>query len=167
MSNSSLDIIGLVESKFGDKIQIQRGQLGAAAITANNGLHYDVMKAMVDADEKTGITSITGLDLGLNLGVYYHVHTSKPFITIKTEVPKTNPTIKTLIDIHPGAAFHEKEVADLLGVVFEGNPTAGHFVLSENWPEGVYPLRKDVKANEVALVPTPPLKLTHCPRTSA
>jgi hypothetical protein len=48
------------------------------------------------------------------------------------------------------------EVADLLGVVFDGNPTPGHFVLSENWPLGVYPLRKDVKANQVKLVPTPP-----------
>ena len=49
--------------------------------------------------------------------------------------------------------FHELEVADLLGVVFEGNPSPGHFLLSENWPQGVYPLRKDVKANEVKLNP--------------
>jgi hypothetical protein len=61
MSNS-LDIVGLMESKFGDKIIVQRGQLGAAAITANNGMHYEVLKAMIAADEKTGITSITGLD---------------------------------------------------------------------------------------------------------
>ena len=32
----------------------------------------------------------------------------------------------------------------------------GHFVLSEYWPQGVYPLRKDVKANEVKLNPAPP-----------
>ena len=29
-------------------------------------------------------------------------------------------------------------------------------MLSENWPKGIFPLRKDVKANEVKLVPTPP-----------
>jgi len=165
MANNSFDLIGLVESKFGDKIQVHRGQLGAAAIVANNGLHYDVLKAMIEADEKTGITAITGIDLGANLGVYYHVHTSKPFITIKAEVPKENPQIKTIIDIHPGALFHEKEVADLLGVVFEGHPTPGHFVLSENWPIGVYPLRKDVKAAEVKLVPTPPEEANVLPET--
>ena len=107
MANNNLDMISLIESKFGDKIQVQRNLLGAATITANNGLHYDVLKALIEADEKTGITSITGLDLGANLGVYYHIHTSKPFITIKAEVPRANPTIKTVIDIHPGAAFHE------------------------------------------------------------
>ncbi len=33
--------------------------------------------------------------------------------------------------------------------------------LSENWPEGVYPLRKDVKANEVKLNPSPPEEAKH------
>ena len=51
----------------------------------------------------------------------------------------------------PGAAFHEREVTDLLGVTIEGHPSPGRLLLSENWPEGVYPLRKDVKANEVKL----------------
>jgi Ni,Fe-hydrogenase III large subunit/Ni,Fe-hydrogenase III component G len=155
MANNSLDLISLVESKFGDKIKVERGILGAAAITARNGLHYDVFKALIEADEKTGITAISGLDLGANLGVFYHIHTSKPFITIKAEVPKDNPKIKTVVDLHPGAAFHELEVTDLLGVIFVGNEFNGHFVLSENWPDGVYPLRKDVNPNNVKLVPTP------------
>ena len=155
MSNNKVNMIDIIKSKFGDKVQIQMGLLGAAAITASNGLHRDILKAMIAADGKTGITAITGLDLGATIGVYYHVHTSNVFVTIKTEVPKENPKIQTIVDIHPGAVFHELEVADLLGVVFEGHPTPGHFVLSENWPQGVFPLRKDVKANEVKLVPTP------------
>ena len=47
------------------------------------------------------------------------------------------------------------KLTDLFGVIFEGNPALQHFLLSENWPEGVYPLRKDVKANEVKLNPSP------------
>ncbi len=46
---------------------------------------------MLAADEKTGITAITGLDLGATIGVYYHVHTSNAFVTIKTEVTKRKP----------------------------------------------------------------------------
>jgi Ni,Fe-hydrogenase III large subunit/NADH:ubiquinone oxidoreductase subunit C len=153
LPNSNVDMISLIENKFGDKIQIQKGGLGAATIIAKNGLHRDVLQAMVDVDEKTGVTAISGIDLGATIGVYYHLHTSTIFLTIKTEVPKENPKIQTIIDIHPGAVFHELEVADLLGVVFEGHPISGHFVLSEYWPEGVYPLRKDVKANEVKLSP--------------
>ncbi|MCL2359742.1 MAG: NADH-quinone oxidoreductase subunit C [Nitrososphaerota archaeon] len=131
------------------------GVNGDASFVANNGLHHEVFKVLLDADEKTGITAITGLDLGANIGVYYHVRTSKSFFTIKAEVPKENPRLKTLIDIHPGALFHELEVADLMGAVFEGNELKGHFVLSENWPEGVYPLRKDVDLSQVKFVSTP------------
>jgi len=155
MSNSNVDFVSLIESTFGDKVQIQKGVAGEASFVANNGLHYDVLKAMIAADEKTGITAITGLDLGANLGVYYHVHTAHSFFTIKAEVPKENPKLKTVVDLHPGALFHELEVTDLVGAVFEGNEFHGHFVLPETWPDGVYPLRKDVDTNKVKLVPTP------------
>ena len=45
-------------------------------------------KAMLDADEKTGITAITGLDLGANLGIIYHIHTAKGFFAIRAECQK-------------------------------------------------------------------------------
>ena len=127
LANNKIDMISLIKSKFGEKVQIQLGQLGAAAITANNGLHRDVLQAMIEADEKTGITAITGLDLGVTIGVYYHIHTSNVFVTIKTEVPKENPTIQTIVDLHPGAAFHELEVADLLGVSLRRTPNPWTF----------------------------------------
>ena len=155
MSNNNIDIVKVVQSKLGDKVQIQLGQLGTAAINVSNGLHRDVLKAMIEADEKTGITAISGVDLGATLGVLYHVHTSNAFVTIRAEVPKDNPKIQTIVDLIPGAAFHEYEVSDLLGVIFVGNELKGHLVLSENWPEGIYPLRKDVKATEVKLNPAP------------
>ncbi len=153
MPQSNIDIVNVIESKLKDKIQIQLGQLGKATIVTSNGLHRDVMKAMVEADEYTAVVAITGLDLGANLGVLYHVRTSNSLLTIRTEVPKENPKIQTITDIAPSATFHELEVTDLFGVVFEGNPLPGHFVLAENWPQGIYPLRKDVKANEVKLNP--------------
>jgi NADH-quinone oxidoreductase subunit D len=161
MTNSDVDIVNVIESKFGSRVQIQPGLLGTATIHTSNGLHRDVIKAMIEADEKTGITAITGLDLGANLGLIYHIHTAKGFFGIKAEVPKENPKIQTINDIIPGATFHELEVTDLFGVVFEGNPLAGHFLLSENWPEGIFPLRKDVNPSEVKLNPSPPQEKMH------
>ena len=109
----------------------------------------------MDADEKAALTAITGLDLGANLGVLYHIRLSNGFVTVRVEVPKENPKIATITDLMPGGAFHEREVTDLLGVVIEGHPSPGRLLLSENWPENVYPLRKDVKANEVKLESAP------------
>jgi Ni,Fe-hydrogenase III large subunit/Ni,Fe-hydrogenase III component G len=156
MAPNDVDILNVLETKLrGKPVQIQLGVLGKATVQANGGTHRDVLKTLLDTDEKTAVTAITGIDLGANIGVFYHIRTSKAFFTIKAEVPKENPKIATVTDLMPGAAFHEMEVADLLGVVFEGHPSPGRLVLPETWPEGIYPLRKDVKANEVKLNPAP------------
>jgi NADH-quinone oxidoreductase subunit D len=149
---SNKDVISAIKNKLGDQVQIKSG-LGKAAIIANNGSHREVVKAMIEADDQTSIVAITGLDLGKKLGVYYHLRTTTGYYTIKVEVPKENPHVQTITDILPGASFAELEVTDLVGVVIDGHPSPGRLVLSENWPEGVYPLRKDVEANKVKLVP--------------
>ena len=157
MPNNEINIIKILEDKLqGKSVQVIPGQLGTAAVKASPSTHRDVFKVLVDADEKTATTSITGIDLGAKIGVYYHVRTSNAFLTIQVELPKENPKIKTVKDIAPSAALHELEASDLVGVEFEGNPRVGHFVLPENWPDGVFPLRKDVKPTEVKLNPPSP-----------
>jgi len=156
MSNNEIGILSVLEKKLkGKNIQIQPGILGTATIQASPSTLKTVVKAMLDADEKTALTAITGLDLGANIDVLYHVRTSTEFFTIRAEVPKEKPVITTITDLIPGAAFHELEVTDLFGVVFEGHPSPGRLVLPENWPDDVFPLRKDVKASEVKLKPLP------------
>ncbi|MHC5035633.1 MAG: NADH-quinone oxidoreductase subunit C [Planctomycetota bacterium] len=39
----------------------------------------------------------------------------------------------------------EREMNDLLGIVFEGHPDPRRLILADDWPEGVYPLRRDKK----------------------
>jgi formate hydrogenlyase subunit 5 len=147
------DIIGAIENKLNGKVQIQLGIDGKAAFVANNGLHRDVIKTMLETDDQTSIVMISGLDLGANLGVYYHFRAQSGYYTIKSEIPKENPHIQTITDLVPGALFGEMEINDLVGAVADGHPSMGRLVLSENWPEGVYPLRKDVNAAAVKLVP--------------
>jgi Ni,Fe-hydrogenase III large subunit/NADH:ubiquinone oxidoreductase subunit C len=154
MTKSDIDIVKVLEDKLkGKSFQIHPGKLGTVAVQATPGSHRDALKVMLDADEKTAVIAITGIDLSENIGVYYHIRTSNALVTIQSEVSKENPKIATITDLLPGATFHELEVSDLLGVVFEGNPRSGHVVLPDTWPEGIFPLRKDVKASEVKLNP--------------
>ncbi len=157
MPKTNIDILKIIETKLSGKpVQVLPGQIGTAAIKASAEAHRDVFKTLVDADEYTAVSAITGLDLGANVGVYYHVRTSNAFLTIEVEGPKDNPKIQRVADIVPSASLHELEVSDLMGVVVEGNPRTGHFVLPETWPEGVFPLRKDVNTSQVQLSPPPP-----------
>ncbi len=151
-----LDLIKLLEAHFeGTNLQIHVGPPGLTSIEADGGLHHEVIKTILALDSKTSLVSITGLDLGENLGAYYHLRTSKGYLTVKAHVPKNKPKVASITDLLPGATFAELESTDLLGIIFEGNALAGHFLLAENWPSGVFPLRKDVDLNNVKLTPIP------------
>ena len=153
----NVDLIRLLVAQVqAANMQVVRDHLGLGTLIVNAGCHREAVKALLDIDPKTALVTITGLDLGKSLGVLYHMRTSQGYLTIKTEVPKEKPQLQTITDLIPGAQFTELEGTDLLGIVFEGNPLSGHFLLSENWPEGVYPLRKEVKLEEVKLQPLPP-----------
>lgn len=107
MPNNDINIVQILEDKLqGKPVQVVLGQLGTAAIKTSPSIHRDVFKVLVDADEKTAITSITGIDLGANIGVFYHVRTSNAFLTIQVELPKENPKIQTVNDITHSATLH-------------------------------------------------------------
>ena len=49
--------------------------------------------------------------------------------------------VPSVVSIWPTADWHEREVYDLMGIVFEGHPNLERILMSEDW-EG-HPLRKD------------------------
>jgi formate hydrogenlyase subunit 5 len=64
-------------------------------------------------------------------------------VHILHQVPKTNATVPSISHLVHAADWHEREAEDLFGLVFEGHPRLGDFVLHEEWPEGVNPMRAD------------------------
>ncbi len=60
---------------------------------------------------------------------------------LKCIIEKNNPKIQTISDIFFGANWHEREVYDLFGIVFEGHEDLRRILLPEDY-EG-HPLRKD------------------------
>lgn len=59
----------------------------------------------------------------------------------------TAPAVRSITPQVPAAAWAERELYDLLGVVPEGHPDLRRLTLADDWPDGVYPLRKDVPHN--------------------
>ncbi|RYD01440.1 hypothetical protein N752_31075 [Desulforamulus aquiferis] len=54
----------------------------------------------------------------------------------KLEFPSITPKIS-------GAAWYEREIYDMFGLEPLGHPDLRPLALHENWPEGIFPLRKD------------------------
>ncbi|APF18278.1 NADH-quinone oxidoreductase subunit C [Caldithrix abyssi] len=88
---------------------------------------------------------LSGVDLGENLGVVYHLYSMKlnHKIVLKTEVSKEKPDVHTVANIWRTADWHEREAYDLLGIHFVDHPDLRRILLPEDW-EG-HPLRKDYK----------------------
>jgi len=95
------------------------------------------------------ITTMTGLDLGEKLEVVYHLDKDGVQLSLKTTIPESHPVLKSITDVLPGAVFYEREVHDLLGVVFEGHPDLSPLVLPEGWPKGLHPLRKKYSVEDI------------------
>jgi Ni,Fe-hydrogenase III component G len=73
-------------------------------------------------------------------------------VTVKALIrDKIKPQIQSLAPVIPGAEWIEREVHDLYGIDFINHPNLRRLILSDDWPEGVYPLRKDNKNEEVSL----------------
>lgn len=96
------------------------------------------------------LCTITGLDVGDDLQFIYHIANKEGIvINVKTNAPKTDPVISTVLGIYNGATFYERELEDLLGAKVEGLPEGRHYPLPDNWPKGQYPLRKDWKPENI------------------
>jgi NADH-quinone oxidoreductase subunit C len=62
-------------------------------------------------------------------------------ITVKCDVPRSNPRLPTATNVYAGADWHERETWELFGIVFVGHPRLRRLLLPD-WQEG-FPMRKD------------------------
>lgn len=102
----------------------------------------------------THFITISGVDeiKDNKMVLIYHVApfglTGYPILCIKVVVPRDNPVVSSIVDIHNIALVYEREVYDLLGVKFEGHKGLDRILLPKDSPEGYYPLRKDFEVKE-------------------
>ena len=67
-------------------------------------------------------------------------------ITVKAFIrDRENPAVESITPFVPSAEWIEREIHDLLGIEIRNHPDMRRLILADDWPEGVYPLRKEVK----------------------
>ncbi len=147
--NNETDVAILLQEKMGDEFPVTPNHLGKASVKTEASAIRKAVENVMMVDPYPGVSALSGVDLGINIGLLYHLRINHQLVTLVTEIPKEKPSIKSITDLIPGANFHEREVTDLFGVIFEGHPNPGRLVLSETWPLGLYPLRKDVNLDNI------------------
>lgn len=67
-------------------------------------------------------------------------------ITIKSLIrDKAKPSVESISPFLPAAQWIEREMHDVAGIEFKNHPDMRRLILADDWPEGVYPLRKENK----------------------
>jgi NADH/F420H2 dehydrogenase subunit C len=107
---------------------------------------YELMSKL-KADKDTSfdyLFCLSGVDWGEELGVVYHLESTKYRHSIVVKVntkDRENPTLDSVWNIWRTAEFHEREVFDFFGIKFNNHPNLKRLFLTDEW-EG-FPLRKD------------------------
>ncbi len=68
---------------------------------------------------------------------------TKCWITVRVEVDANKPEYPSVTPRVPAAVWGEREVRDMYGLVPVGLPDERRLVLPDDWPDELYPLRKD------------------------
>ncbi len=99
------------------------------------------------------LTAITGLDDGSASGqleVLYHYCRGADILTRRTLIPREGGVVPSVCGAVPIATVYERELAEMFGVTVAGTPDPSRLFLPDDWPAGVYPLRKDADLESAA-----------------
>lgn len=155
---SSQQIADTLTQKFGDgisKLTIQEWSEGSKKtktesiwVYLDRSLLKDAISHIVSIDFPH-LSVISGVDCGDHIDLLYHmslffgIKNSEIKLALIVPVPKDDLTIPTISDIIPGAAYGEREKQEMLGIKVINIPDGRRLFLPDDFPEGVYPWRKD------------------------
>jgi NADH-quinone oxidoreductase subunit C len=103
----------------------------------------------LDCDFFDWLSAVDELDEGWSIVSHVWSTAARHGVLIRTRLPRENPALATIVDVYPGASWHERETHEMFGVDFPGHPNLVPLLLPPEF-EG-HPLRKDfVLASRVA-----------------
>jgi Ni,Fe-hydrogenase III large subunit/Ni,Fe-hydrogenase III component G len=67
----------------------------------------------------------------------------KAYVAVRAQIPAHRPEFPSVTPRVPAAIWYEREVRDMFGLQPVGLPDERRLVLPDDWPDNLYPLRKD------------------------
>jgi formate hydrogenlyase subunit 5 len=101
--------------------------------------------------------------------LFHSTASPSSWIHVLVHAPLEHTRFPSVSEMIHSADWHEREAEDLFGLVFEGHPRLGDFVLHDDaWQEGLAPMRKEFDAAKAASLRAPnpdwrPQRIVHAP----
>ncbi len=134
-----------------------KDRFGASILKADK---HSQKRLYLDIDPKdiVDIVRFVFKDLGLRFNIasavdefecmeiLYHFSFDRTGLELSLRVAlkdKINPVVDTITAVTRSAWWIEREMHELFGIRFNGNKDLRRLLLPDDWPDGVYPLRKN------------------------
>ncbi len=135
-------------SQIKDKLEaIEQPLENRMYLTCKSENSYAVNKFLFE-NVKARFVTASGIDAEHCFEILYHFSYDELgcVITVKAIIDdRQNPSIESIAPFLPAAEWVEREIHDILGIEFKNHPNMRRLILADDWPAGVYPLRKEVK----------------------
>jgi len=135
-----------ITDRFGSRIlKVERQSVKRAYLDIYPKDIVDIVKYIFnDMAFRFNIASAVDDFDGLEI-LYHFSHDASGFvISIRALLKdKSDPHIDTITGITRSAWWIEREIHELFGIEFDGNSDLRPLLLPDDWPSGVYPLRKN------------------------
>jgi Ni,Fe-hydrogenase III component G len=94
---------------------------------------------------KARFNTTTAIDARDHMEMLYHFMFDQQdlLVSFRLRLEKPNLEIESLAPLFEGANWCEREIHETLGINFKGHPDLRRLLLPEDWPDGVFPLRRD------------------------
>ena len=147
---TSAELIRRLHQDFGPSIEsVSEPVAGKVRMAVAPGAMVSVAKSLY-RDHGARFLITAGIDSresgnGFEVDHVFSLDKDKIFFILRTSAAAEGPEVPAITPEVPAASWAERELQDLLGVRAEGLPDGRRLILPDDWPEGVHPLRKDIK----------------------
>lgn len=142
---SSLDLEQRLREQFPAAVEEVAMTVDFPTVTVSKEQFLDICRFARDTLGFDAPQNVNGIDRVTHFEVVYHLYSMREcrFLGLKVKLPRDDPHTPSAFEIWRGVDWHEREVFDLFGVIFENHPDLRRILLPDDW-EG-HPARKDYK----------------------
>jgi len=148
-----MNIIKILQQKFGKEILEVREPvkrkfyltISKTAVAKISDYIFNQLKGRFVVSAGTDTRSISN---DFTITYIFSFDKEKTFVSLQAHVEEDDLTIDSITPFIPGANWAEREVRDMVGIHPKKHPDPRRLILADDWPEGVYPLRKDFPYNK-------------------
>lgn len=125
-------------------VEIEEGGFFTLRVKESHDL-FPLLKALKEEYGFNYLANLTAVDYKDKFTVVYHIYKipENEKVCVKIDVNRDKPEIDSAVSLWPAADFQEREVYDLMGIIFKGHPNLERILLPSDFVG--HPLRKDYK----------------------